>query len=168
MAIQNRRGPFGKLDTRKLLPGEYAIVLQDDPFCQDGKAVYICFRAGDTKRMATYEDMVDNIRDATQEIADNFTEEVRRVIVIANDTIVEAKDAAEYAVNIGEDLTARREAGEFTGEQGANGVVTTTRGQTALQILDGQLHLYYHQGDTPPEYGIDEDGNLIMNVGGEK
>lgn len=45
MAVQNRRGPFKKLDTTKLLPGEYAIVLQDDPFCSDGQAVYICFNA---------------------------------------------------------------------------------------------------------------------------
>lgn len=63
MAIQNRRGPYGKLDKTKLLPGEYAIVLQDDPFCKDGRSVYICFHAGDTKRMATFEDMQENIED---------------------------------------------------------------------------------------------------------
>ena len=72
MAIQNRRGPYEKLDKTKLLPGEYAIVLQDDPFCKDGKSVYICFHAGDTKRMATFEDMQENIEDITDEIEKEF------------------------------------------------------------------------------------------------
>ena len=67
MAIQHRRGIYKKLTKTKLLPGEYAIVLDEDPFCKDGKSVYICFKAGDTKRMATYEDMCENIENATDE-----------------------------------------------------------------------------------------------------
>ena len=163
MAIQNRRGPYGKLSTNKLLPGEYAIVLQDDPFCGDGKAVYICFQAGNTKRMATYEDMKENILNATQEIIDNLEEEISRVIIIANNTILETREAADFANSVGEDLIARREAGEFTGPQGANGVITTTQGQIAFQIIGDNLHLYYHQGDTPPDCYINGYGNLIMN-----
>lgn len=167
MAIQNRRGPYGKLETSKLLPGEYAVVIQDDPFCQDGKSVYICFRAGDTKRMATYEDMKELIVKATEEITEELTEEIRSVIVIANNTIVDTKDAAQLAENIGEDLIARREAGEFTGPQGANGVVTTIQGQMAFQIVNDNLYLYYHEGSTPPDCRIDEAGYLIMNFGGD-
>lgn len=167
MAIQNRRGPYGKLVKSKLLPGEYAIVLQDDPFCVDGKAVYICFVAGDTKRMATYEDMQELIADATQEIIDNLTEEIHRVIIIANNAIAKANEARDFAIAVGEDLIARREAGEFTGPQGADGVVTTTQGQIAFQIINDDLYIYYHDGDTPPGCYIDDNGCLIMDFGGD-
>ena len=66
MAIQNRRGAYENLDTQSLLPGELAVVLSGDPNAADGKAVYICFAAGDVKRLATYEDMVDAIADAVE------------------------------------------------------------------------------------------------------
>ena len=155
MAVQTRRGPYEKLDTTKLLPGEYAIVLQDDPFCADGKSVYICFKAGDTKRMATYEDMKENIENATEEI-----------IAVMRQATADAQEAADFANNVGDDLIARRESGEFTGPQGANGVVTTTQGQIAFQIVNEDLLLFYHQGDIPPDCEIDGNGDLIMDFGG--
>lgn len=155
MAIQNRRGPYKKLDTTKLKPGEYAIVLQDDPFCADGKAVYICFKAGDTKRMATYEDMKENIINATEEI-----------IAVMREATEDANEAAGFANAVGEDLIARREAGEFTGPKGADGVVTVTKGQVAFQVINDHLFLYYHDGDEEPNYSINGNGHLIMNIGG--
>ena len=167
MAIQNRRGPYGKLVKSKLLPGEYAVVLQDDPFCTDGKAVYICFVAGDTKRMATYEDMKELIEKATQEIVNNLTEEINSVIIIADNAILEVNKARDFAIAVGNDLIARREAGEFIGQKGADGVITTTQGQIAFQIIDDDLYIFYHEGDAKPDYSIDENGYLIMNFGGK-
>ena len=167
MSIQLRRGDFKELDARKLLPGEYAVVLRNDPFCKDGRSVYICFNAGDTKRMATYEDMKELIADATQDIVDNLTEEIDKVIVVANGAILDAETATKFAHAVGEDLIARREAGEFQGEQGECGVVTTTKGQIAFQITDGNLFVYYHDGDVAPECSINEEGNLMMNFGGD-
>lgn len=159
MAIQNRRGPYKNLDTAKLLPGEYAVVLRDDPFCTDGKAVYICFVAGDTKRMATYEDMQENIASITQALRDNLAENIEEVIAVARDTI-------DKTQAIGDDLKAKKENGDFNGLQGANGIVTVTQGQVAFQILDGELYVYYHDGDSAPDCRIDENGCLIMNFGG--
>lgn len=49
MAIQLRRGEYAKLDASKLLPGEYAIVL-------DEKKVFICFSPGDIKEVQLAED----------------------------------------------------------------------------------------------------------------
>lgn len=66
MAIQMRRGDYPYLNKQKLLPGEWAVVLKDDPSAKDGKSVYVCFSAGSVKRMATYEDMVDSIRTAVE------------------------------------------------------------------------------------------------------
>lgn len=102
MAIQNRRGSYEKLDKTKLLPGEHVTVLQNDPFCKDGRSVYICFRAGDTKRMATYEDMVENIENATDEVGAAFTEAVRAATKEALDKAVYAKLQGDYAKNQGD------------------------------------------------------------------
>lgn len=68
MAIQNRRGVFTRFDPTRLLPGEWAVVLSDDPNARDGRAVYVCFAAGIVKRMATFEDMIDNVMQVDDEI----------------------------------------------------------------------------------------------------
>lgn len=114
MAIQNRRGSHEKLDTTKLLPGEHAVVLQNDPFCKDGKAVYICFRAGDTKRMATYEDMVENIENATDEVGEAFTEDVRAATKEALDKAVYAKLQGDYAKSQGDYAKSQ---GDYAGDE---------------------------------------------------
>lgn len=67
MAIQMRRGKYAQFAPGKLLPGEWAVVQTDDPSVKDGKAVYICFAAGTTKRMSTYEDMRDEVENAMHE-----------------------------------------------------------------------------------------------------
>lgn len=59
MAIQMRRGVYGNFDNSQLLPGEWAIVLKDDPSASDGHAAYISFAAGTSKRIATWEDLLD-------------------------------------------------------------------------------------------------------------
>ena len=65
MAIQDRRGAWENFDPTKLLPGEWADVLSGDPSASDGRSVYKCFAAGVVKRMATYEDMEENIDSKT-------------------------------------------------------------------------------------------------------
>lgn len=126
MAIQNRKGPYNKFDPQKLLPGEWAVVTSGDLHAPDGLSVYMCFKAGIVKRMATYEDMVDNIdqaageviakkikaavsgavnecKNATQEArsqADNAkraTTEANEIITRAKETIKEADAAAKRA-----------------------------------------------------------------------
>ena len=67
MAIQNRRGNYGDFDKSKMLAGEFAIVLQDDPDTSDGKAVYMAFSPGTAKRLVTYEDLVSDLEAATAE-----------------------------------------------------------------------------------------------------
>ena len=68
MAIQHRRGIYENFDPTKLLPGEWAIVLSGDSSAEDGRAAYMCFAAGDVKRMATFEDMEENIDAKTASI----------------------------------------------------------------------------------------------------
>ena len=75
MAITMRHGPYNKFDPQKLRTGELAVVTEGDPHASDGKAIYQCFSPGDVKRMATYEDMVDQIDEAGEEAIDNHIEE---------------------------------------------------------------------------------------------
>lgn len=70
-----RHGPYNKFDPQKLRTGELAVVTEGDPHASDGKAIYQCFSPGDVKRMATYEDMVDQIDEAGEEAIDNHIEE---------------------------------------------------------------------------------------------
>lgn len=97
MAIQSRRGAYGDFDPDKMLPGEWASVLKDDPKAQDGKAVYMCFSAGDVKRMATYEDMKNNIQEATAEIIKQAKEEVTEDTKAAKESAAQAESSAKTA-----------------------------------------------------------------------
>lgn len=101
MAIQSRRGAYGDFDPNKMLPGEWASVLKDDPKAQDGKSVYMCFAAGDVKRMATYEDMKDNIKEATgdvvQEVTEEYAGEIKAATKAANDAAYAAESATDVA-----------------------------------------------------------------------
>lgn len=101
MAIQSRRGAYGDFDPNKMLPGEWASVLKDDPKAQDGKSVYMCFAAGDVKRMATYEDMKDNIKEATgdvvQEVTEKYAGEIKAATKAANDAASAAESATSAA-----------------------------------------------------------------------
>ena len=99
MAIQSRRGAYGDFDPDKMLPGEWASVLKDDPKAQDGKSVYMCFAAGDVKRMATYEDMKDNIKEATGDVVQEVTEEYAGEIKAATKAANDAASAAESATD---------------------------------------------------------------------
>ena len=59
MAIQNRRGAYTDFDPSKMLPGEYAVVLSDDPNGNEGYAIYMCFSSGTVKRIVLEGDLAD-------------------------------------------------------------------------------------------------------------
>lgn len=92
MAIQNRRGSYSDFDKSKLVSGEWAVVTSGDPASNSGRSVYMCFEPGQVKRMATYEDMTDNITNATAD-----------VVKAANDSlqplVTQAKNSQTAAAN---------------------------------------------------------------------
>lgn len=98
MAVQNRRGDYNNFDTSKLLPGEWAVVITGDPNASDGRAVYMCFAPGEVKRMATYEDLVEYLEQASGDV----------VAAELGDVIQTATAAAESATQ------AAAQAGEAT------------------------------------------------------
>ena len=97
MAIQNRRGAFKDFNPNKLQPGEWATVLEGDPNSQDGKSTYLGYGNGIVKRMATYEDMQENIDNATNEIVTELTTEVNKATANANAATTKANDATKKA-----------------------------------------------------------------------
>ena len=97
MAIQTRRGSYDDFDPAKMLPGELATVTAGDPGANDGRSVYACFAAGDVKRMATYEDMQENISQATQDIQEDFTAQLTQKISQADTAISQTQSATSAA-----------------------------------------------------------------------
>ena len=75
MAIQMRRGEYGDFDPGKLIPAEWAVVLSGDPNTQDGRAAYLCFDAGNVKRMVTQEDLQKDVEIAVGDIKDTVVKE---------------------------------------------------------------------------------------------
>lgn len=98
MAITMRHGPYNKFDPQKLRTAEIAVVTEGDPHASDGKAIYQCFSPGDVKRMATYEDMLDQIDEAGGDAIDNHIEEKVGVALKAcEDATKAAQDAKTNA-----------------------------------------------------------------------
>lgn len=95
MAVTMRRGPYDKFDPQKLRTGELAVVTEGDPHATDGKAIYQCFSPGDVKRMATYEDMVDQIEEAGGEAIDNHIDEKVGTALKACESATKAAQDAE-------------------------------------------------------------------------
>lgn len=104
MAIQMRRGAYVNFNPAKLMPGEWAVVVSGDSNAEDGKAAYICFAAGDVKRVATYEDMVDNVHNAVDQnngaIIKEITDAANRASQQASGAASRADSAANQALQI--------------------------------------------------------------------
>ena len=119
MAIQTRRGIYDDFEPAKMLPGELATVTSGDPGANDGRSVYACFAAGDVKRMATYEDMQENINAVTAEIQSQLTAAVNQAVSEAETAITaaetataqanQAKSDADAAANRANEAAARAE-----------------------------------------------------------
>ena len=94
MAIQMRRGDYADFDPTKLVAGELAVVTSGDPNSDTGRALYICFEPGIVKRVTDYEDLIDQINAATQEIQQRFTASVEQS---ARDALSFAESASSSA-----------------------------------------------------------------------
>lgn len=72
-----RRGNKADFDPSKMLPGEWAVAIDSDT---QNQIVWMCFRAGVVKRMGTYEDFKEQIREATAEIKNEYKEEFQTIL----------------------------------------------------------------------------------------
>ena len=106
MAIQMRRGDYADFDPTKLVAGELAVVTSGDPNSDTGRALYICFEPGIVKRVTDYEDLIDQINAATQEIQQRFTASVEQSARDALSFAESASSSAGTASSASESATA--------------------------------------------------------------
>lgn len=144
MAIQLRRGIFDRFDPTKMLPGEFAVVVSGDPRTVDGRSVYICFSAGTTKRLATWEDMAGDLANAFEELEAEFSSDMTTATNAATSAAQAAtasKNAADVATqNAIEAAADAREAAE-----------------EARGAVDPDMRMYL-------AWATDEDGDEILAV----
>lgn len=97
MGMQNRRGVYNEFDPQKMVPGEWAVVISGDEHAIDGKAVYMCFAAGDVKRMATYEDMLDYLTTVIEDANEIIVADMVEKTALADTAAGKANTAATIA-----------------------------------------------------------------------
>lgn len=146
MAIQNRRGAYGDFNPDKLKSGEWATVMSGDPNAADGRATYLCYEPGIVKRMASFEDMEENVELSLDHIFDRFTADMNAAFDNANAalaTMQTATTAANNATKAANDIAAlvqqKLNNGDFIGPQGqaatvSVGNVTTGAPGSKVQI----------------------------------
>lgn len=178
MAIQVRRGKKKDFNPDKMLPGEWAGTT-------DTKEVYFAFAPGDTKKMATYEDMAENIREATGEITADLTKDINTAINQAETAAQNANQTAETIRETTTQLTrevntaiensntaaqtagtAAREAQEAAeAAREATAGIGTTAGVTGIK---GNMETEYRTGNvnlTPANIGaLSATGNAGNNT----
>ncbi len=123
MAIQDRRGPENELDKSKLLPGETATTL-------DTKKIFHAFAPGDVHQMATVEEMHTAIEQVTEDIRQDFTEQVEEATDNAN-------TAADYATTQGDYAKAQ---GDYAYEKGQE---AQTIVDSAAPVINTNLQATY-------------------------
>lgn len=94
MAIQTRRGNYADYDASKMLPAEFATMLQNDPRALDGKALHVAFGPGVDKTLMTFEDAEAMIEDAAEEAAQEAITDAEAAATAAGN---QAKLAESYA-----------------------------------------------------------------------
>ncbi|MCI8469369.1 MAG: hypothetical protein HFJ75_07805 [Eggerthellaceae bacterium] len=184
MAIQHRRGVYTRFDPKRLVAGEWAIVLSGDPIASDGMAAYICFASGTVKRVATYEDMADFFAqikdDAVAYVYDVSTADARAEYERLRDLMgdqeaarvlaEEGRVSAEELRVTAEEARAIAEAARAASEEGRDLVIKDFEQKVADGFFDGATF----------RPAIDELGNLswsndkglenpaTVNIKGEK
>ncbi len=113
MAIQARRGLETDFKPEKMLPGELAVTT-------DTRKIYATFAPGDCKRMATYEDMVDDIEEANEEIIRNMT-------TVVSEATTNAQNATAAAETATTNATAAAEAAEQAAQSVTATIATSTQ-----------------------------------------
>lgn len=98
MAIQMRRGQLKDFNANKMLPGEFAVTIDEAP---ENQKVFICFSAGTFKTLATREDFEQDLSNIQQAI-----EDAREASKTANEAIDKANQIIAGKVGIDDTQTS--------------------------------------------------------------
>ena len=133
MAITIRKGPYDKFDAQKLQAGEMAMVTEGDPHTSDGRAVYVCFSPGDVKRMATYEDMVENVDASCKEVIDRHIDEKTGAALEA------CKEAAKAAQDAAKGTILAKSDAELAAADAQNAAGAAEKALEAVKKCEGLM-----------------------------
>ena len=114
MAIQMRRGQYKDFDPDKMLPGEWAVAIDNDTQHQ---VIWMCFRSGVVKRIGTYEDFAAQIEEATGDIRDLY---IGIFNEINNETLALQQAAAASESNAKDSADAAKQSEEAAAASEAN------------------------------------------------
>lgn len=145
MAIQNRRGFYDKFDPSRLVAGEWAIVLDGDKNAPDGKSAYVCFAAGNVKRVALFEDMSTNIKKANSEIIEelttatnNATQKATETTEKCENTIKKSEETTAATIAAKEDCIQATQACKTSTEQSQNATQETKDATSACNAATSE------------------------------
>lgn len=102
MAIRVRRGLLDEFDPSKLLSGEWAVSIDADTGKQQ---VFMCFGAGLTKRMGTYDDFQDMIEEISADILEEYKEELDKIKTAVEGIAQDVSDDKDEVVVIQTNIT---------------------------------------------------------------
>lgn len=138
MAIQLRRGKYADYSPNRLKEGEIAVVKEGDSTV-DGKAVYIAFAQGVTKRLATADEMVNYnaeinaIYGEIQTKATNIQQVFQNTVSKANEANQSATNAQEARDEVIDTVNSIKEAIEESGPDSAALVIYTQQAKDAAE-----------------------------------
>lgn len=139
MALQNRYGDYSNFDPDKMVTGEIAVVVSGDPNSENGRSVYVCFAPGIVKRFTTYSDFESEIQNATEDVQNQFTEEIRLTIESAVEETARATNAAEAAQTAAENaIEAAAAANAAAGGDISNKTVTFSTSSNRELLTSGE------------------------------
>ncbi|WP_290095392.1 hypothetical protein [Bacteroides acidifaciens] len=110
MAIQNRYGDFSQFRPEKMVTSEIAVVTSGDPNAESGRSVYVCFIPGAVKRITTYEDFEAEFEKLSEEMQNQFTDDITDAIQQALSATEAANAATEAAQTAAEAANEAAEA----------------------------------------------------------
>lgn len=96
MGIYVRRGMEADFDPEKMKPGEWAVSINSD---RKKQKIWMCFAPGVVKRMGTYEDFVDQIENATDEIKQKYITAFSEILKQIEDDKNVADEEYKYIVS---------------------------------------------------------------------
>ncbi len=138
MAIQLRRGAYADYNPNRLKEGEIAVVKSGDSTV-DGKAVYIAFAQGVTKRLATADEIanynaeINAIYGEIQTKATNIQQVFQNTVSKANEANQSATDAQEARDEVIDTVNSIKEAIEESGPDTAALVIYTQQAKDAAE-----------------------------------
>lgn len=151
MAIQVRGGLLKDFDPNKMLPREWAVTTD---LQTQRQMVYMCFAAGVVKRMGTYEDFQEQIKEIEEGISDYFYEEYQKLADEREEYIEKKVEQAEDSATDAQ--TSKQEAEKYAQD-------AYTYAYVGVDLFNS-----LKSSNSVQERITDSDGNPILDATGKE